>query len=269
MRDLHRPGRWLFLSILLTTGAILQSATPGLANELGTIVPAYFYPGTGGAGGVGDGWAELTAAAFEIPVTAVLNPDSGPLPGPPDPNYVTAMSNLESAGGHVVAYVYTDYASTPIAVVEGEVDTYVSQYGSLINGFYLDGMANNWSSLSYYEALYSYIKGLNSSYTVIGNPGTLVPAGYLSAANILNVFEGDNEAFKALRATPSSRYSYTVYDATTEADMLDDIQKAGHLNAGDIFVTDQPLNPATGYLYDQLPSYWDQEVAAIKLRKMR
>ena len=41
--------------------------------------------------------------------------------------------------------------------------------------------------------------------------------------------------------------------------MLADLSKAVSLNAGYVYITDQTLpNP-----YAQLPSYWDQEVAAI------
>ena len=66
------------------------------AGEMRVLVPAYFYPGTGGPGGVGDGWSAMAAAASQISVTAIFNPDSGPLPGPPDPNDVTALTNLEA-----------------------------------------------------------------------------------------------------------------------------------------------------------------------------
>ena len=45
--------------------------------DLGVLVPAYFYPATGGPGGSGDGWAAMTAAAGQIPVTAIFNPNSG------------------------------------------------------------------------------------------------------------------------------------------------------------------------------------------------
>src|SRR5580658_115253 len=109
----------VFLSLTVAVAVILQSSRSCSADNLGTIVPAYFYPGTGGPGGVGDGWAAMAAAAAQIPVTAVFNPDSGPLPGPADPNYVNAMTNLEIAGGKAVAYVYTEDGSAPLTTVEG------------------------------------------------------------------------------------------------------------------------------------------------------
>ena len=161
--------------------AILSTPASSNASVLGTIVPAYFYPGTGRPGGVGDGWAALAAAASQIPITAIFNPDSGPLPGPADPNYVNAITNLENAGGQAVAYVFTDDGSAPLSTVESEIATYISQYGSLIDGFYLDAMSTSPSEVSYYQALDAFVNGLNSSYRVIGNPGIPPDQSYLSA----------------------------------------------------------------------------------------
>ncbi len=273
----------------LVAGVVLvglaASLTSARAGNVGVIVPSYFYPGTGGPGGVGDGWAAMAAAASKIPITAILNPDSGPLPGPADPNYVTAMTNLENAGGHVVAYVYTDNGNAPIATVESQISTYISQYGGLVNGFFLDGMYITPSTLSYYQSLDTFIKGLGASYTIIGNPGQpfiypLAPSAYLSTADVFNIFEGPNTApspgapgfddypygVNWFQSYPSDRFSNIIYDVPANASdpsqssaMLADLSKAVGLNAGYVYITDQSgANP-----YTQLPSYWDQEVSAL------
>jgi hypothetical protein len=265
------------ICIALVFAGVLNSASACRASDVGVIVPAYFYPGTGGPGGVGDGWADITAAASQVPVTAVFNPDSGPLPGPADPNYVNAMTNLENASGKVVAYVFTDDGSTPLATVESQISTYITQYGSLINGLYLDGMSVTPSTLSYYQSIDSYIKGLNSSYTVVGNPGQpflngVTPTDYLSTGDIVDIFEGPNTApsgdpgfnnypygLNWFESYPSNRFDNTIYDVPTASDMEADLSQAAQLNAGYVYITD--LN--TPNPYAQLPSYWDQEVAAI------
>ena len=78
-------------------------------------------------------------------------------------------------------------------------------------------------------------------------------------------YEGSTSATRA----PTPRQArqvctpITIYDQPTVAGMQADITFAAQNNVGYVYVTDQPLNPPTGYLYDQLPSYWDQEVAAI------
>jgi hypothetical protein len=241
--------------------------------SVGVIVPSYFYPGTGGPGGVGDGWAAMTAAAAQIPVIAVLNPNSGP-GGSADANYAAAMTGLEAAGGKTVAYVFTNFGNTPIATVESQVSTYISQYGNLIDGFYLDGMYDAPSTLSYYQSLDSYIKGLKPSYTVVGNPGQpylngVAPADYLSTADIFDVFEGPESGSSSSFANypfgqtwyqgyAAGRFDNTIFNAPG-SDMAGDVGRAAGLGAGYVYVTDQTLpNP-----YAQLPSYWDQEVAAI------
>jgi len=284
MHNLIRAGlSFVLIAAIGTSIATTDTARGG--QVLNLLVPSYFYPGTGGAGGAGDGWAQMANAASEVPLTAVLNPNSGPLPGPADPNYVTAMTNLENAGGKVVAYVYTNSGNAPLASVESQIATYRSQYGSLINGFFLDGMFVLPSTLAYYQQLDSDIKALNSSYTIIGNPGQpflngVSPSDYLSTADVVNIFEGPDVApgpsdpgynlypygLNWFESDPSSRFSNIVFDVpavagdpTQSTAMLADLNKAVQLNAGNVYFTDLTgANP-----YAALPSYWDQEVAAI------
>lgn len=269
--------------IVLATLAALTGAPAAARADVGILVPSYFYPGTGGPGGSGDGWAAMTAAASQVQITAILNPASGPGPGA-DPNYTTAMTNLENAGGKVVAYVYTNGGNAPLATVESQISTYITQYGSLINGFYLDGMFVIPSTLSYYQSLNGYIKGLDPSYTVIGNPGQpflngVTPQQYLSTADVFNIFEGPNTApspgaagfndypygLNWFQSYSSKRFANTIYDVPADAGnplqsstMIADLVRAVQLNAGYVYLTDRTgSNP-----YDQLPSYWNQEVAA-------
>jgi hypothetical protein len=275
MLNFKSSYRCVFLC-LVVAGVVLSPAS-ARAGMVGILVPAYFYPGTGGAGGSGDGWAQMATASATVPVTAIFNPASGPGVSM-DPVYAAAMTNLEKAGGHVVAYVFSGGGSVSLASVEAQINTYITQYGSLINGFFIDGMNVLPSTLSYYQAIDSYIKSLGSSYTVVGNPGQpfqngVATSDYLSTADVLNIFEGPNVAtppstvgFDAypyglnwFLSPPSNRFSNIVFDVPTDSAMLADLNKATQLNAGNVYFTDQTLpNP-----YSQLPSYWDQEVAAI------
>ncbi len=279
-------GLWRCVFLSMAVAGIIGPPTPARA-DLGVLVPAYFYPGTGGTEGYTDGWAQMAAAAGTIPVTAIFNPDSGPLPGPADPNYVNAMTNLENRGGTVVAYVTTGNGSVSRGTVEGEISTYLTQYPGLIKGFFIDQMYILPSTLSYYQSIYSFIKSQDTSYTVIGNPGSpflngLSPQDFVSTANTLNIFEGPNIS-PGLGAAgydiypyglnwflstnyPSNQFSNIIYDVpadtgnpSTSSAMLADLSKAVQLNTGYVYMTDVPGNP-----YDALPSYWDQEVAAIQ-----
>jgi hypothetical protein len=276
MRNPNSVSRWVVFSIALA--GIIGPPRAAVAGSMGVLVPAYFYPGTGGTEGYTDGWAQMAASAGQIPVTAIFNPDSGPLPGPADPNYITAMTNLELAGGKTVAYIDTDYGAIPLATVEGNITTYLGQYGNLasnpianlIDGFFFDRMSNDPSEVAYYQSLYAFIKALSPSYQVIGNPGTATNSSYLAAspptADTFLTYEGDAAGYTSANTStgPSSLYANTIYGQPTVAGMQADVAFAAQNNVGYIYVTDETLNPPTGYLYDRLPSYWDQEVAAIR-----
>ncbi len=267
------------LSLGIALAAVLQVPSACRASSVGILVPAYFYPGSGGPNGVGDGWAAMAAAAGKVSVTAILNPDSGPLPGPPDPNYVGAMTQLEQAGGKVIAYVDTGYSSLPLSTVENNISTYIGQYGNLIDGIFLDDVNVLPGTLSYYAALNTYIKGLNSSYLVASNPGQpflngVAPADYLSVANVINIFEGPDKAppgdagfnnypygLDWFLKYPKNQFDNIVFDVPDAASMLSDLRKAEQLNAGQIYITDQGANSSNPY--GQLPSYWNQEVADV------
>jgi hypothetical protein len=280
----------VFLSVSVALAGILLSAAPARAGmAVGVLVPAYFYPGTGGTDGFTDGWAQMAASAGKVPLTAIFNPNSGPGPST-DPNYVAAITNLEKAGGRVVAYVPTNFGATSLGTVEGYIQTYLSQYPGLINGFFIDQMflqsVNPPSTLPYYQNIYNYVKSQGASYTVIGNPGSpflngVSPQDFLSTADVLTIFEGPNKApspgaagFDAypyglnwFQSFPSNRFSNIVFDVLADAGspgtssaMLADLGKAIQFNAGSVYITDQNLpNP-----YAQLPSYWNQEVSAIQ-----
>jgi Spherulation-specific family 4 len=272
MRKSSTALRCTSLLILMLLTCIIGSPDSVTAGSMGILVPAYFYPGTGGPGGSGDGWATMAAAASTVPVTAIFNPDSGPLPGPADPNYVNAMTNLENAGGKVVAYVYTDYTNVPIATAECEISTYITQYGKLINGIFLDGMTNDNSAsdLAYYHTLYTYIKRLSSSYQVIGNPGTSSVPAYLTGstqgADTLVTYENDVAYYQGtpppswVTSYPANDFANIMYNASSTQSMMAAVTLAAQRNVGYVYVTDLPLNPNP---YASLPSYWDQEVSAV------
>ncbi len=248
-------------------------AGPAVAGVLGLLVPAYFYPGTGGPGGVGDGWSSLSSASASVPLIAIFNPNSGPAPGPPDPNYVQAMTQVEKAGGQIVAYAYTGGGTVPLSEVEQELSTYVVQYGSLIQGFFFDVMTLSTATVGYYDQLETYARGLCPSCLVMGNPGQpslgdLSPAQYLSVADTFNIFEGPDSGPGGFSSYPgtstwflgytSDRFSNIIYSAPVSS-LVADLTKAVQFNAGDVYVTDDSGANPFGYL----PSYWDQEVAAV------
>jgi hypothetical protein len=237
---------------------VLTSATPAAS----LLVPAYFYPVAGG------GWDQMAAAAKSVPVTAILNPDSGPGPTA-DPVYVAAVNKLRDDGGRVIGYVHTSYGQRPLATVEAEVRDYASFYQ--LDGFFVDETATDSGHVSYYHALDAYMKSLNSQYEVIGNPGTSTQQTYLTSptADVLVDFEDNQGAYAG--ASPASwvsqygsqDFANIVGRVKSLKKMKADLALALKRDAGYVYVTDQNLND-DNTAYDRLPVYWNQEVAAIK-----
>jgi len=237
---------------------LLLAAQPAAAGTLQALVPAYFYP-TGNPY-----WGELDTAASQISVTAIMNPNSGPGPSV-NSDYVTAVNSLQAAGGRVLGYVYTDYGNRSEADVKADINAYINFYH--INGIFFDQQSTDPTKVSYYADLYNYVKSQNPAYQVIANPGTNTDQAYLSTptADSLVTFENMASLYGS-DSPPSWTSSYSpnhfaniIYDEPTATGMFADLQMAQQRNVGDVYVTDATLpNP-----YDQLPSYWNQEVAAI------
>ena len=81
---------------------------------LGIIVSAYFDPASSGY------WSSLDYAASRVSLIAIMNPNSGP-GASQESAYVKALANLHTAGGKVIGYVYSSYATRPLTNVEGDI----------------------------------------------------------------------------------------------------------------------------------------------------
>jgi hypothetical protein len=278
---MHRRGELQRRVLLAATVMSLLAAHAdkiARADLTTALVPVYTYPGTDPAS-----WTQLDQSANQINVDAIVNPASGP--GTiTDPNYVAAIAALDATKyGKAFGYIKTGFGGQSLSAMEADVDAYRSLYGGQnFAGFFLDQMSINATTLSTYQAIYNYIKSIpGTSYTVIGNPGNpfifpLTPDQVLSTADQLVIFEGPNTApnpgdpgfnnypYPGTGLTewwqnyPSSRFANIIHDAPASS-LLSDMSKAQGLNAGSIFVTDG----TGGNPYNGLPSYWDQEVAAL------
>lgn len=263
----------LALALSLTTLGPL-SGTMTRADEVVALVPAYFYP----TWWSGSPWDQLNAAAARIPIEAIMNPASGPGPGP-NSDYQFAVGQLRAAGGKVIGYVATGYGSRSAADVLAEVEAYLEWYD--VDGVFLDEMGNQDGGLDY-GSVYAAIKAMGADLHVVGNPG--IPfAGveaYVPAADTLVIFEGpltnadpNGASFRSYPnagpytgLTPwflhygASHFANLVYDVPTPLRMAAALIKAVAYNAGYVYLTDDQLpNP-----WDTLPSYWEAEVEAIE-----
>ena len=153
---LNRVNRSTLLALFLSFGAVGVRGAP-----MGIVVPAYFYPGSL--------WNSMNWAALQVPLIAILNPNSGPDTSQ-DPQYVAAVNSLRAAGGKVVGYVSTSYTSRSTNAVKTDIDRYYSFYA--VDGIFLDEVTNDadTSHLNYYAALWQYIQTRGTNVLVLGTP---------------------------------------------------------------------------------------------------
>ena len=228
------------------------------AHAVNILLPAYFYPSSDPNQSF---WDEMTAAAGQVGITAIMNPDSGP-GSSVNSDYTTAVDVLRAAGGKVVGYVHTSYGARSQTEVLSEVSSYASFYN--IDGIFLDEMSNTSVDFAYYQSLYSSIKSTNPGYRIFGNPGTNTLESYLTAADVLVTFENQTGYDTFTPDTWTNNYTadhfaHLLYNVNDKAAMLAYVALAADRNVGYLYITNDILtNP-----WDTLPQYWNAEVSAV------
>jgi Spherulation-specific family 4 len=243
-------------------------ALPAVAMDL--LVPAYFYPSFNPALSY---WDEMTAAAAAgARITAIINPDNGP-GAAQNSDYVAAVNSFRAAGGRVLGYVYTCYGNntcTPglpairtTADVLADAQRYNSWYN--VDGIFLDEMSNLNAGLPFYQTVADGLRAAQPGDKIVGNPGTSTPAAYLNVADTLVTFEQGTGSYATATSEPwmstaaPDRQAHLHYNVSSATQMRALVQQAAQRNAGYLYITnDVAPNP-----WDQLPSYWLDEVAAV------
>jgi hypothetical protein len=256
MADMHKQQISPAILLALLAAALVSPSAPALE----IVVPAYFYPSAGSP------WGPMTAAADEVPITAIMNPGNGP-GSFKDNNYVNAVNAFRDAGGRVLGYVHTSYGARSLAQVLADVDKYDAWYG--IDGIFVDEMANTGPAqkLEYYKDIYEHAKAIDPQWEVMGNPGTHTIQQYVTwpTADRFMVFEGHGVNYPAYVPSDwnvqydSSKFVHLVHTEPSAQNMENYLQLAVQRNAGGIYVTDDVMNNP----WDTLPSYWQAEVAAV------
>jgi hypothetical protein len=245
---------------LVAATALLVCASQPARGELDIVVPAYFYPSAGSP------WGPMTAAADDVPITAIMNPGNGP-GNFKDNNYVAVVNAFRTAGGRVLGYVYTSYGTRSLAAVTADIDRYKMWYG--IDGIFVDEMANTGPAerLNYYKAIYDHAKTVDPAWEVMGNPGTTTIEQYLTwpTADRLMVFENVSTQYPGYTPSAwnqkydSSRFVHLVHTEPSGATMRTRLEQALDRGVGGIYVTDDVMNNP----WNTLPTYWQAEVTAV------
>jgi hypothetical protein len=212
------------------------------------------------------------AAAAGARITAIINPDNGP-GAAQNSDYVAAVNSFRAAGGRVLGYVYTCYGNntcTPglpairtTADVLADAQRYNSWYN--VDGIFLDEMSNLNAGLPFYQTVADGLRSAQPGDKIVGNPGTSTPAAYLNVADTLVTFEQGTGSYATASSEPwmstvaPDRQAHLHYNVSSATQMRALVQQAAQRNAGYLYITnDVAPNP-----WDQLPSYWLDEVAAV------
>jgi hypothetical protein len=142
--------------------------------------------------------------------------------------------------------------------------------GERVSGIFLDEMASEPQKLGFYKEIYQYIKAIDPSLRVVGNPGMIPAAGYADVADTLVSFEGTAADYQKYDPRPQNAWLYTYANATQAmlahntascAAMQTAIQAAATArnNAGLVYATDREFNFSTGVgnPWSALPVYWE------------
>ncbi len=271
------------------------------ANAVQLVVPAYFAPSPAGLppaitpNGTAD-WSTLIAAQQaqrannQAPIVAIVNPNTGAGTADDRRYYQQVYTDFFNAGGTLIGYIPSGYVgqspnptascqATTVQSVVGCAQAYQSLYPSIISGIFVDefgiqaGTNPNLTATQvkdFYNQIYNWIKGIDASWTVFGNPGGNAPRSFLregnsGGANTLITYEDTGANYFANRPSgyvnsfPASTFGNFVLQ-TPQSDLQSIINTAVSRNVGYIFVTD---DGADGNPYDRLPTYFATELSII------
>ena len=255
--DGNTQKRWTSVTELALNGLSSTSRQPPPINQptTGILMPLYMYPQVWILGNEYEQLADIATAHPSVGITAIINPDSGP-GTVQNIDYIQGISILKNAGIRVIGYVYTNYASRPIADVEADIDRYVSFYGSSISGVLFDEMSYTGGNENYYKTLSNYAKSKGLTFTA-GNPGTDTLPSYIGTVDTLNIYEGSGmPSLGYLSGGWHSNYSkqnfsFVAYGVPSlnQTYITSAAKYVGYMS----ITNDNLPNP-----YDTLPSYLEQ-----------
>lgn len=175
--------------------------------QTGVIVPLYVYP----LAGAWDRVVQTKLAHPNVPVVAVINPDSGPGTSQ-NQDYVGGISYLQRNGVKALGYVHTSYGERLALEVESDIDKYLAWYPTL-DGIFFDEVASTGSE-AYLLDLGSYARGHGYKLT-IGNPGVAVPPTYYGLMDNYVVYEGPESGLSPMKNTIKKGSSIVIHSAPT------------------------------------------------------
>lgn len=269
-------------SPLGVNGVVACGASSGTQSAQ-LVIPLYQYP-LSAPKTLAPWWNDVRAAASsELPITVVISPAVGPANpatgGAAYNDYLYALEQLrQNPNVRILGYVATGYGHRSLTDIVRDVTWYETGYkqsstgASMIDGIFLDEVNNTTTYLQNYATVYANIHartGLAGCF-VMGNPGCSVPVQSVSRpiADAFIVFEGTatnfyNNSMPSYVTNPtyaSIGFGAIVHGVSGSAAMLQVVNTGLARQLDYLFVTNDTMpNP-----YDTGPSYWAEELAALR-----
>jgi hypothetical protein len=237
--------------------------------KLQILIPLYIYPDLYKDNSL---WKAVVEAQSHVDITAVINPDNGPLRDASDPRYKDYQEGLQAlrdAKVKILGYVPTNYAKREKRKIQADIDTYILHYD--IDGIFLDEAANMAEHKGFYAQLATYIRTKPKLQVVMLNPGVPTAPVYVDAqrsiADTVITFEQTYAHWMKASSPPpwvytltASRFALLVHTAPDVSAMKRAIDLGSSRHYGYVYITDdRGANP-----WDALPSYWQDMVHYIK-----
>lgn len=225
------------------------------------LVPAYFYPAGEGLAA----WKKMIASAAQTPITAIVNPGSGPGKRI-DPAYVEVFRLAKPSKIRLIGYVTLSYARRPIAAVKADIDSWLQFYPE-IAGIFFDEQPSQADQANFAREAFAYARQNIAQGAIFSNPGVPCAREYFDSPTLptICVFE-HKEGFEKLqlpawtRELPRDRVLILLYEVPHATAMREKLRSILQHRAGCLYLT----NRTGGNPWDGLPTYWDEEVTAVK-----
>jgi len=223
------------------------------AGTVHMIVPAYWQPDSQ--------WQRIIADAPTVGMI-IFNPASGPGTAT-DPAYPPVIAQAQAAGIRVLGYVSTNYGQRAEADITADVNGYYSLYSPSGIYFAEGPTESDCDTLQpLYQRLASLVQSHDQKFVAIG---TRYCPTFITFSDLMVEFAETYAMYQGY-TSPSwmpggspQRFCHFVSEVPPDA-AADVLSRALRLGAGWVYTTDGTApNP-----WGALPSYYDQEVAALK-----
>ena len=158
-----------------------DAQTPNDYHFHGLIIPLYAYPQTWLSNTVWDKLIGIINQHTDVPVKIIVNPSNGAGLSI-NSDYTTLISRLRNTHAQILGYTATNYAATPIATVQSDMDNWKLWYD--IDGFFFDETSSDFINEAYYTTLTDYARTLFDG-SMVANCGVVPDAGYFTLFDIV------------------------------------------------------------------------------------